>query len=573
MALNDLTGQRIKNTYNRLVQTEGGQYADGTGSILDIASSADIPSTSSLLITASAVENVLTFEKGDGSEFEVTIATGSLAGYATEAYVLSQTASLSASLAVDIASNTTAIGELETSASVLTTSASNALYTASVSSNIITFEKGDGSTFPITVDTGSAETVDTGSLLTTASAALNVVTFTKGDGSTFPITIDTGSAETIDTGSLLVTASISDATITLVKGDGSDFDLTVNNVLNANSAFVAITATNATNATNADNIRVQAVASANPFIALVEQVGDEPVEVDQNFKYTVATDTMNVRNILSDQGGITLQDGDVSVTGSLIASGGAHTLDGTSININSDSTIGLICDQDVRTSDLTILSGNDFDMEAGDATINGDATITGSLIVSGGNVTYGADDFTYTPTGGDEAAISVTGSLEITGSQTITGESTGSLVINDAEPCFTTYQSTTIFNNSNTNFQGWNSYSNFDASTTQYYTKWVAPFKCRVRFCGIFVQGNTTEVTMGAYINLSNGQSFTTNTPDHTFVLTQTGANQTHTWDWYYEDGETFTIEAGDTVDFALKSNGSVNANSCRLQMNFEKII
>lgn len=34
---------------------------------------------------------------------------------------------------------------------------------------------------------------DTGSLLVTASAALNVITFTKGDGSTFPITVDTGS--------------------------------------------------------------------------------------------------------------------------------------------------------------------------------------------------------------------------------------------------------------------------------------------------------------------------------------------------------------------------------------------
>ena len=35
--------------------------------------------------------------------------------------------------------------------------------------------------------------VSTGSLLTTASAALNVLTFTKGDGSTFNVTVDTGS--------------------------------------------------------------------------------------------------------------------------------------------------------------------------------------------------------------------------------------------------------------------------------------------------------------------------------------------------------------------------------------------
>jgi len=34
---------------------------------------------------------------------------------------------------------------------------------------------------------------DTGSLLTTASISLNTITFTKGDGSTFPITVNTGS--------------------------------------------------------------------------------------------------------------------------------------------------------------------------------------------------------------------------------------------------------------------------------------------------------------------------------------------------------------------------------------------
>jgi len=40
---------------------------------------------------------------------------------------------------------------------------------------------------------GGGGSADTGSLMTTASAALNVVTFTKGDGSTFAVTVDTGS--------------------------------------------------------------------------------------------------------------------------------------------------------------------------------------------------------------------------------------------------------------------------------------------------------------------------------------------------------------------------------------------
>jgi hypothetical protein len=50
-------------------------------------------------------------------------------------------------------------------------------------------------------------TVNTGSLLTTASVSLNTITFTKGDGSTFPITVNTGSGGTINTGSFATTGS------------------------------------------------------------------------------------------------------------------------------------------------------------------------------------------------------------------------------------------------------------------------------------------------------------------------------------------------------------------------------
>mgnify|MGYP001220321801 FL=1 len=64
-------------------------------------------------------------------------------------------------------------------------------------------------------NTGGTETTNTSSLLLTASAATNVITFTKGDGSTFPVTVDTGSASSafpfvgnaVITGSLTVSGS------------------------------------------------------------------------------------------------------------------------------------------------------------------------------------------------------------------------------------------------------------------------------------------------------------------------------------------------------------------------------
>lgn len=65
------------------------------------------------------------------------------------------------------------------------------MLTGSVSGNVLTFEKADGSTFALTVDTGSAQATSTGSLLTTASLAGNDLTFTKGDSSTFSIDLST----------------------------------------------------------------------------------------------------------------------------------------------------------------------------------------------------------------------------------------------------------------------------------------------------------------------------------------------------------------------------------------------
>ena len=90
--------------------------------------------------------------------------------------------------------------------------------------------------------------INTGSFMVTGSAFSNILQFTKADGTSFQLTVATGSAVTVNTGSLLVTASISNATTTYTKGDGSTFALTVNNVQNANSASFASTASFTPNA-------------------------------------------------------------------------------------------------------------------------------------------------------------------------------------------------------------------------------------------------------------------------------------------------------------------------------------
>jgi len=173
------------------------------------------------------------------------------------------------------------------------------------------------SSFALTASYAENATLDTGSLLTTASVSTNTITFTKGDASTFDITVNTGSTATsasfastiavieigdannynmpfigvagndisrdsdgeftynpdtgvltvttvsgnattattashaitasyalnggggggsTDTGSLLTTASVSDDTITFTKGDASTFNIVVNNVVAADTA-------------------------------------------------------------------------------------------------------------------------------------------------------------------------------------------------------------------------------------------------------------------------------------------------------------------------------------------------
>jgi hypothetical protein len=166
-----------------------------------------------------------------------------------------------------------------------TVSTSSLLTTASAVANVITFTKGDGSTFPVTIATGSAVS---SSFASTASLALNnvltasntdaTITYTKGDGTTFTNVINnvvnatsasfaTSASQAqnavtasfalnvtpLNTGSFVTTASISNATTTFTKGDGSTFALTANNVVNANSASVAISASYATFASSSEH--------------------------------------------------------------------------------------------------------------------------------------------------------------------------------------------------------------------------------------------------------------------------------------------------------------------------------
>jgi hypothetical protein len=185
--------------------------------------------TGSLLTTGSVNLNTLTFTKGDGSTFNITVDTGS-------------SVDISA-LNLHTSSINTFTGSIQTEVDNLTAATSSYLtaddtgsfyYSSSVDLNTITFFQGDGTTESVTVDTGSATDIsalnlhtgsintftgsiqtevdnltaatssyvtndDTGSFYYSSSVDLNTITFFQGDGTTESVTVDTGSAPGNDT--------------------------------------------------------------------------------------------------------------------------------------------------------------------------------------------------------------------------------------------------------------------------------------------------------------------------------------------------------------------------------------
>jgi hypothetical protein len=142
----DFTGQNIENTYQRVLQTDGTFVYDGTGSLVNINISGSPSIDTGSFVTTSSFNS---FTSSIQSQVD------SLTN-ATSSYILnSQTSSMSV---------------LSSSFALTASYVPNALITASVTSNVITFTKGDTSQFSITVDTGSGGgTINTSSFATTGS--------------------------------------------------------------------------------------------------------------------------------------------------------------------------------------------------------------------------------------------------------------------------------------------------------------------------------------------------------------------------------------------------------------------
>jgi hypothetical protein len=140
-------------------------------------------STGSLLVTASAASNVITFTKGDSSQFSVTVAD------TTNLTPLNDFTSSQLSKDATLATYTGSVNNSLSNLNTFTQSANTQL------TNLASSQSIDNTKWN-TLGTQSGSWVtesESGSFLITASVNLNTITFTKGNNTTFAITVNTGS--------------------------------------------------------------------------------------------------------------------------------------------------------------------------------------------------------------------------------------------------------------------------------------------------------------------------------------------------------------------------------------------
>ena len=158
-------------------------------------------------------------------------------------------------------------GSLEVSGSLLVngevvTGVSGSNQSLSLNGYELSIENGNTVTLP----SGSGGSASTGSLINSASVSNNIITFTKGDASTFSITIDTGSGAATPTGTISSSAQITE--FGFISSSHTDIES-----LNAATSSYALK----TDITGSSNVRFEALNAATSSYITVSQTGSMTV--------------------------------------------------------------------------------------------------------------------------------------------------------------------------------------------------------------------------------------------------------------------------------------------------------
>ena len=261
--------------------------------------------------------------------------------------------------------------------------------------------------------TSSVAPTSTGSLLVTASVNLNTITFTKGDGSTFPITVDTGSgggtvpAGTISgsaqitalgfvsssiTGSSLITASFDNGTrnLTFTKGDASTFAVNIPDVSGSAGDFVTTASFNAY--TQSNDQRVGSLetnsASVNTSITNINTFSASAlVSINALNVFTASQSTASL---------VTSIDNLNTFSASALTS--ISNLNLATASLNTSASLALVTASfNNGTRNLTFTKGDASTFDVNIPGVSGSTIDTGSFATTGSNTFYGSNTFNNSP--------------------------------------------------------------------------------------------------------------------------------------------------------------------------------
>ena len=443
----------IKDSYEGLVQISGSQLTDGSGSLI---SSLDI--TASQAGTAGYAGTAGFADTATSASFADQSGTS---GYATTA--LSASFATTASYALNQTDTTYDLDSIQVGSDVAITlvgsDASLDTVTLVAGTNITLTDDGSSN---ITID-ASVSSFDTGSLMVTGSVTDATLTFTKGDGSTFPLTVNNVANAT----SALLAVSASHA----VNADNaitaqtasflpSDTNLNINSITASFASFTSASIGYLQTITGSAKIIGDAFIILNNNLPteryaglVVQDSGSGSPLTTSSLQYDGQTDDWFYE--YSTDGGVTTDHGvamfgpEYSVKGSptyltnnTIPKGdGGHHLNDS--NITDDGTLVTI-DSNVSASGYVSASTYYGD----GSNLSGITTDTGSLLTTASysdplltftkgdgstfNVTISSDPFPYTGSAIISGSLSVDGVLAISGSTAISSSTlgTGSLIDN-----------------------------------------------------------------------------------------------------------------------------------------------
>jgi hypothetical protein len=242
----------------------------------------------------------------------------------------------------------------------------------------------DSASFDNRIDALSGSVaVNTGSFLITASAVDNVMTFTKGDSSTFNVTVGSvipagtisgsqqitalGFVSSSITGSSLVTASFAAQTLTFTKGDGSQFGIFIPDNSGSVLPSGVVSGSSQINYPQISNIPSGIVSGAAQVTPLL------PSGVVSGSSQVSYTGLSNIpAGIVSGSSQIILQDTTGLLSGSRI--------DGLVPSASFAITASFALNAVIETGSFATTGSNVF---------IGNQTITGSLLISGSEVLTG----------------------------------------------------------------------------------------------------------------------------------------------------------------------------------------